>query len=311
MRQYTARKLGFTMIELLVVIAIIAILAAILFPVFATIREQARQSSTMSNLQSIYQSCKLYYEDEQRYPTALFGYAQTCDRDASNNCIPGTYRIASLNDFTNVVPMQNTITVNPLYPYLFRDQAKNIASFSSGDEIETNRSAITDAFYPPNSPLGAGSSIVNGVLTSPRQVMWRADGTQGTCNIHGDPDIPNPSYALTPKYFYKMDSMDIGPMIDAEGKWVTLNGQRVYALHYTPDWTGFAGAICDVNQTNQPYVAQLKYKNPPTDRTIITYNTHHAAIAGSGRVMALFLDGRAKKVDVKTGANTFPLNYGL
>jgi len=40
---------GFTLIELLVVIAIISILAAILFPVFATAREKARQTSCASN----------------------------------------------------------------------------------------------------------------------------------------------------------------------------------------------------------------------------------------------------------------------
>ena len=44
---------GFTLIELLVVIAIIAILAAILFPVFATAREKARQSSCASNMKQL------------------------------------------------------------------------------------------------------------------------------------------------------------------------------------------------------------------------------------------------------------------
>src|SRR5437762_3555303 len=47
------RQNGFTLIELLVVIAIIAILAAILFPVFARARENARKSSCMSNLKQI------------------------------------------------------------------------------------------------------------------------------------------------------------------------------------------------------------------------------------------------------------------
>jgi len=47
------KTLGFTLIELLVVIAIIAILAAVLFPVFATAREKARQSRCASNEKQI------------------------------------------------------------------------------------------------------------------------------------------------------------------------------------------------------------------------------------------------------------------
>src|ERR1700759_2486197 len=51
---HTARhRSGFTLIELLVVIAIIAILAAILFPVFARAREKARQTSCSSNLHQL------------------------------------------------------------------------------------------------------------------------------------------------------------------------------------------------------------------------------------------------------------------
>ncbi|MFQ6133017.1 MAG: DUF1559 domain-containing protein [Armatimonadota bacterium] len=62
-------KRGFTLIELLVVIAIIAILAAILFPVFAKAREKARQTSCISNMKQIGLAIMQYTQDwDERFP---------------------------------------------------------------------------------------------------------------------------------------------------------------------------------------------------------------------------------------------------
>ena len=65
------RNKGFTLIELLVVIAIIAILAAILFPVFAKAREKARQASCASNEKQLGLAIIQYVQDyDETFPAA-------------------------------------------------------------------------------------------------------------------------------------------------------------------------------------------------------------------------------------------------
>ena len=71
-------KKGFTLIELLVVIAIIAILAAILFPVFAQARDKARQTACLSNVKQIATALQLYADDyDESFPAA-------CDQESQH-----------------------------------------------------------------------------------------------------------------------------------------------------------------------------------------------------------------------------------
>ncbi len=82
---------GFTLIELLVVIAIIAILAAILFPVFAKAREKARQASCASNVKQIVLGILMYVQDHDERTPQGWWWNPGEDVPGRNPC--HTYRI--------------------------------------------------------------------------------------------------------------------------------------------------------------------------------------------------------------------------
>jgi prepilin-type N-terminal cleavage/methylation domain-containing protein len=80
MRKQKMQVKGFTLIELLVVVAIISLLAAILFPVFARARENARRAGCMSNLKQIGLGFMMYTQDyDEKFPPALWGEAGNPD----------------------------------------------------------------------------------------------------------------------------------------------------------------------------------------------------------------------------------------
>jgi prepilin-type N-terminal cleavage/methylation domain-containing protein/prepilin-type processing-associated H-X9-DG protein len=102
MKPMILKRRGFTLIELLVVISIIALLAAILFPVFARARENARRSTCQSNLKQLALGVLQYTSDNDG---RLMPYAQMMNTEVS-----GTVLTADTNHF------------DPVQPYLKSDQ---------------------------------------------------------------------------------------------------------------------------------------------------------------------------------------------
>src|SRR6476619_195488 len=82
---FQAKKKAFTLIELLVVIAIIALLAAILFPVFGRARENARRSSCQSNLKQLGLGVLHYVQDfDETMPQVLYTTTTTDPSDSTH-----------------------------------------------------------------------------------------------------------------------------------------------------------------------------------------------------------------------------------
>ncbi len=133
---------GFTLIELLVVIAIICILAAILFPVFATAREKARATTCLSNLKQLGLACMQYTQDyDEVLPMARYGNASASTGRVINPAA------------TNFL----YLWMDAIYPYV-----KVTAAFSCPDDVSLNNGPYIYAFSgAPSIQYGFGSYAVN------------------------------------------------------------------------------------------------------------------------------------------------------
>jgi len=129
-------KKGFTLIELLVVIAIIAILAAILFPVFAKVREKARQTSCLSN--------------EKQLGLAFVQYAQDYDE---------TFPVDMNNGYCNG-------WAGEIYPYV-----KSTGVFKCPDDpTQPSEAGVYPLSYGMNANV-IGASPASGVYPEPGAVL--------------------------------------------------------------------------------------------------------------------------------------------
>ena len=167
-----AAKSGFTLIELLVVIAITAILAAILFPVFARARENARRASCQSNLKQLGLGLLQYVQDyDEKYPakpSSGFGTA---------------YQIAAVDD-TGAWGNQITSYVKstqifqcPSEPTKPSPDLVNVGTAGYGNGIHV--SGYSDYFYNMNLGASAGAGKNESEIPNSAVVIMNGDGADG------------------------------------------------------------------------------------------------------------------------------------
>jgi prepilin-type N-terminal cleavage/methylation domain-containing protein/prepilin-type processing-associated H-X9-DG protein len=163
--QAVRKRVGFTLIELLVVIAIIAILAAILFPVFARARENARRASCQSNVKQIM--------------LGVFQYTQDYDE-----------KFPMVHNETATLPSADKSWYNNLQPYLRSTQIYKCPS-------DTNDTAAVNATYPVsyivnyNFGFGPGSGISLASVENVATTVYMCDGlkqSNGTTTLPTSPD---------------------------------------------------------------------------------------------------------------------------
>jgi prepilin-type N-terminal cleavage/methylation domain-containing protein len=131
------RSAAFTLVELLTVIAIIAVLTAVLFPVFSRVRENSRQATCMSNMRQMYVGASLYKDDWGAYPCMLLGYAEQAGG----------------------LPWTDGVT-NPVVPasqmkraYLYPTYVRSIEAFHCPDNRIDDRAKVTEGELSEAAPL--------------------------------------------------------------------------------------------------------------------------------------------------------------
>lgn len=192
------RHRGFTLIELLVVIAIIALLAAILFPVFGRARENARRSSCQSNLKQI--------------GLAVHQYANDYDH----------YMASSLMEF-GVDNFADSYT-DLLYPYVKSGQIflcpSNLRFGANSNN--PNNFAKTVVYY--GRTFSYGLNIGGFVSTAPgsRGVI---NTNTNRCNGPGAPLSSNPTYGCNPRVLTEMSYSEPSKMVYAGDSWGDVGGQ--------------------------------------------------------------------------------------
>ena len=156
---------GFTLIELLVVIAIIAILAAILFPVFAQAREKARQTSCLSNT--------------RQYATATLMYTQDYDETFPFSAIMDGTCVSSFYFAVTPYVKNNQITVCPSETQALSTQ-QALGAPCTGTPPFTSYSVNSMVFVNGFIPNAAPRSLAG--LTLPAESFLFYDGNVGYQN---------------------------------------------------------------------------------------------------------------------------------
>ncbi len=276
---------GFTLIELLVVIAIIAILAAIIFPVFAQVKASAYRSGDLSNMNALRAALQLYRQDQGGYPPSLLGYVTQYIAGNPNGTNGGPNPTAG-----DMLPAN--MVVGALYP----KRVDSLNTFQPAYDRATGGGSINIQFSPAVWPNQAGGAASGGQQNGPTsgnvlRCYTPVAGVAGT-------EVTN--------YYYTVSGFDVASVPNETG-----GGNRT-ELHYAPFWStntvppltgltvdgpcpsGFTGSSSDAPN-------QLGYYDPP-ENTVVTWDSYfrdyeNGAVQHTKKDIVLFLGGSAKPYD--------------
>jgi len=253
------RKQGFTLIELLVVIAIIAILAAILFPVFAQARAKARAISCLSNAKQVGLASMMYMQDydETVIPLRL-------DYDAS---VLGNH-----TDSNNQWNYTGVRTWRDNWPYIIQPYLKNFGAIGCSDTPQVDG---PDWSINPENKTKGNSLVINDMMST-----WgRTNSDAGSTN---DPV----AYAALNKPAELVQFADAASIHKGGDAWSGSQAGRDAFLKNPDDFSGYSKYTCG-NAFLNPN--RLSWQSP-TEPTLVPVPRHN------GLCNVVFFDGHAKAI---------------
>lgn len=279
MRQHRA---GFTLVEILVVLAIIAILSALLFPVFNRARERGRQTNCASNLSQLYTAIRLYYDDERRYPASIRDLLPPeamfpDDANGTTNNIPAASSGGYLKGGMDVLLCPSDDTESAVVRSSYGNIAWQFQSPSTPTYPDTNSLKLkggTDA---------TGDSLVSGV--DPARWVYNAYGYDADGWAYTSPDEAMDYTASTPA--------------------LLVNPSQTYNVKNNPLKYSLSNRLAPPETIVTHCVFHRTWTSDADFPGQLGIPTKAGQTQGS-RDIVLRLDGRAKLVDVSTFTTSSP-----
>jgi prepilin-type N-terminal cleavage/methylation domain-containing protein/prepilin-type processing-associated H-X9-DG protein len=303
---------GFTLIELLVVIAIIAILAAILFPVFAKARDKARQTACLSNLKQLGLATLQYQQDfdEKFYPHRFNCDANgnfTLSGSAAAEC--NAYKDTTGATLTSASHLSGGAEQRYSWMYILQPYTKSYKVFicpsnpnaftAAGDGTDETIPATTSSDFQNGGHPAAVGTDYGGQNSYGANDLYLAPATPTNGGAYSSPGLSNVQRPANVIEIIDASYYGAGPDLAGESGSTPLNATsndlnyaKAFGTQYPHYWANignsnwiYNGGNLDTDQTNNPSAAQ----------SVVDGKARH-----SGVVNAQFVDGHVKALPYET-----------
>jgi len=258
-----SRKAAFTLVELLVVLAVIAILSALLFPVFSRARESGRQTACASNLHQIWMAVSLYYNDEKRYPTYI----------------------------TDILPNTDSYFATTAGPSYTATDASGLGYFKGGQTALICPDDSTQSAVPRTSYGDLSDNMESGISSESQKNGLNTDGTVNTSI--------DPGRYVWNGFGYDVNGWALTPAEAASGTYNNLTVATGGFSANNPIKNSLYNRFANPSET---IVTHCIFHRTNTGANIgAPGELNPSAGVGSGsRDILLLLDGTVKTMDVST-----------